>query len=102
MGAHAPHNRRTSGFNLMEALVTVALITILGALVIIGVGRYRRSAKALELDGIAREVFVAAQNHLSVAEGVGEVERIQEQAQDNPSLLGIRSTRADEAESDVY
>ena len=53
-----------SGFTLMETLIAVGILVILMGLLFVGVINYRRSMKQLELDRVAQEIFVAAQNHL--------------------------------------
>lgn len=58
---------------LAEVLIVVSITAILAAAAFIGVAGYQRSLKQLELDGIAKEIFVAAQNHLSAF--YGEVEK---------------------------
>ena len=62
---------RRGGFTLAETLMVVAIILILGGVIFINVLRYMRSMAQLERDGIAKEIFVAAQNHLTMAESQG-------------------------------
>lgn len=57
------------GMTMAELLVVVAIIGILGAAAVISVFAYQRNLAQLERDKIAREIFVAAQNHLTVARG---------------------------------
>ncbi len=52
-------------------LIVVAIIAVLGGLAFIAVYNYQRSLGQLERDGIAKEIFVAAQNHLTMAYGEG-------------------------------
>lgn len=59
------------GFTLAELLIVVAIIVILAGVAFVSVHNYQRSLGQIERDGIAREIFVAAQNHLSVAYGEG-------------------------------
>ena len=59
------------GFTLAEVMIAVAIIAILAGVSFIGVTRYMRSMAQLECDGFAKEIFVAAQNHLTMAEGQG-------------------------------
>ncbi len=59
------------GFTLAEILIVVAIVIILAGVSAVSVFRYQRSLKQLELDGIAKEIFVAAQNHLTMAESQG-------------------------------
>ena len=63
------NNRR--GFTMAEMLITVAIIGILSAVAFISVMSYQRSMAQLERDGIAKQLFVAAQNNLTYAKGEG-------------------------------
>lgn len=59
------------GFTLAEILMAVAILIILMGVSFIGVNRYMRSMALLERNGVAKEIFVAAQNHLTMAQGQG-------------------------------
>ena len=63
--------RNDKGFTMAEMLMAVAIILILAGVAFIGVARYLRSMALLERDGIAKEIFIAAQNHLTAAKGQG-------------------------------
>ncbi len=63
--------QKQTGFTLAEVLIVVAIIAILAGVSAVSVSRYQRSMHQLEMDGYAKEVFVAAQNHLSIAKGMG-------------------------------
>ena len=63
------------GFSMAELLLVVAIIVILLGVGAVGVLSYQRSMQQLEMDGIAKEIFVAAQNHLLAAEGQDYLER---------------------------
>ena len=63
--------KRNRGFTLAETLIVVAIITILSGVSFIAVQNHMRSLAQLERDGIAKEIFVAAQNHLTMAEHEG-------------------------------
>lgn len=52
-------------------MIVVGILAILMAVAFIGITGYLRSMTKLEYDGYAREIFVAAQNHLAVAENQG-------------------------------
>ena len=54
--------------SLAEVLLVIGIVAILAAVSFVAVFRYQRSMHQLEMDGIAKEIFVAAQNHLSAAE----------------------------------
>ncbi|MBQ9521836.1 MAG: type II secretion system protein [Oscillospiraceae bacterium] len=60
--------RNTEGFTLLELALAVAIIAILSGVTAVNVVHYQRTLTQVELDGIAREIFVAAQNHLTMAE----------------------------------
>ena len=51
---------RRSGFTLVEALVTTAILIILLAFSAVAVTRYVRWLKITELDNAAREIYMAA------------------------------------------
>jgi prepilin-type N-terminal cleavage/methylation domain len=59
------------GMTLAEMLIVVAIIGVLGGVAFVSVWNYQRSMGQLERDGIAKEIFVAAQNHLTAAYGEG-------------------------------
>ena len=64
-------NRRSAGFTLAELLVVVAIVVVLSGVGFVAVVNYQRSMTQLERDAVAKEIFVAAQNHLTMAEGQG-------------------------------
>lgn len=73
--------KANKGFTLAEMLIVVAIIIVLTAVAFIAVYNYQRSMYQLEFDGIAREIYFAAQNHLTQADSQGLVEqRTDEQA----------------------
>ncbi len=63
--------KRRNGFTLAEVLMVVAIIIILTGVAFIAVHRYQRSLGQVERDGIAKEIFVAAQNNLTALYGEG-------------------------------
>nr|WP_297706955.1 prepilin-type N-terminal cleavage/methylation domain-containing protein [uncultured Butyrivibrio sp.] len=63
--------KRRNGFTLAEVLMVVAIILILTGVAFIAVHRYQRSLGQVERDGIAKEIFVAAQNNLTALYGEG-------------------------------
>lgn len=63
--------KSNKGFSLAETLITVAILVVLAGLVFVGINQYRKSMKQIEMDSIAKEIFISAQNHLSMAEGQG-------------------------------
>lgn len=63
--------RNTRGFTMAELLIVVAIIAILSGVVFVAVQNYQRDMAQLERDTIAKELFIAAQNHLTMAESQG-------------------------------
>ena len=59
------------GMTMGEMLVVVAIICILFGVGFISVINHQRTLAQTERDGIAKEIFVAAQNHLTMAKGEG-------------------------------
>ena len=66
--------RKDKGFSLAELLIVVAIVTILMGVSFVAVQNHQRSMTRLEFDTIAKEMFVAAQNHLTAAESQGYLE----------------------------
>ena len=64
--------RRNAGFTLAELLAVLGLLAILSSVGMLAVNRYQASLKRTELDGLARQIFLAAQNNLTRAQANGE------------------------------
>ncbi len=62
---------RDKGFTLAEVLIVVAILGILFAFGFVAVSAHLRNLKRMEMDDCAREIFVAAQNHLTAAKANG-------------------------------
>ena len=73
------------GFTLAEVLVTVAIILILAGVTFVSVAQYQKNLRLMEMDGTAKEIFIAAQNHLSVAKASGDLDRLVEDAKESGS-----------------
>lgn len=71
-------NRRTNnkGFTMAELILAVAIIIILGALAFVGVTRYLRSMRLLEMDNAAKELYFAAQNRITAELVSGDLGRL--------------------------
>ena len=63
--------RKDRGFSLAEMLIVLAIIAVLMGVSFVAVQNHQRSMTRLEFDTIAKEIFVAAQNHLTAAESQG-------------------------------
>lgn len=64
-------NRNNRGFTMAEMLIVLAIIGVLAAVSFIAVQNHQRSMAQLERDTIAKEIYFAAQNHLTMAESQG-------------------------------
>lgn len=62
METYRTHRNQSGGFTLLETLITVAITVILLAFSVAGVARHRDNLKITELDNIARDIYMAAQN----------------------------------------
>ena len=63
--------RNNRGFSLAELLIVVAIVIVLSAVAFVAVQNHQKSMTQLEYDTIAKEIFVAAQNHLTAVESQG-------------------------------
>ena len=66
-----PSNRVSSGFTLMEVLLSIAILAILGAIAFPAVSSLQSRMKMSELDAAARGIYVAAQNQLTALRSGG-------------------------------
>ena len=66
--------QNNDGFSLGELLVVVAILVILMGLAFVALFQHQRTLTQLEMDGAAKEIFVAAQNHLTLADSQGLLE----------------------------
>ncbi len=83
----------THGFTLAEMLIVVAIIAILSGVAFVSVQTYRRSLAQLERDNIAKQFFIAAQNHLSAT---------QMEAVPNADAYGTKGNYDDDDDKKVY
>jgi len=84
--------RHHQGYSMMEVMLVVAIIVILAGVAFVGVVNHLRSMAQLELDGIAKEIFIAGQNHLTMARSQGYFDL------DTASEFGVQ----DPDNSDIY
>jgi len=63
--------KNNKGVTFAEVLIVVAIIVALSSVAFVAVWQYQRSMHQLEMDEAAKEIFVASQNHISVAESQG-------------------------------
>ena len=74
MRRYSSKNRK--GFTLGEMLITVAIVAILSAVAIISITSYLWNVRLLDADQAAKEVYLAAQYHLSLAKERGELDHV--------------------------
>ena len=76
--------KRTGAFTLAEFLVVIAIITILAGVSFVAAIRYQRRLRRMEMDHTAKEIFLAAQNQLSLETANGSIERLLKESTDDP------------------
>ena len=59
------------GFTMAEMLIVLAIIGVLAGVAFIAAQNHQRSMAQLERDTIAKEIYFAAKNHLTMAESQG-------------------------------
>ncbi|NLD20524.1 MAG: prepilin-type N-terminal cleavage/methylation domain-containing protein [Clostridiales bacterium] len=67
-----------NGFTLAELLIVVGIIVILAGISFVAASMYYKSLKLTAMDNTAKEIFIAAQNHLTSAQVSGELGRYAE------------------------
>ena len=68
--------KRRAAFTLAEFLTVIAIVGILASLSFVAVIRYQRKLRRLEMDQTAKEIFLAAQNHLTLEVSKGTIPRL--------------------------
>lgn len=104
--------KRRAAFTLAEFLTVVAIVGILASLSFVAVIRYQRKLRRLEMDQTAKEIFLAAQNHLTLEVSKGTIPRLlhmeaQGEFSDDQkqAKLGIsvkNTVMAEEKEENIY
>lgn len=74
---------RSGAFTLAEFLVVIAITLILAGVSFVAAIRYQSSLRRMEMDRTAKEIFLAAQNNLSLAKSGGVMERLLHQYDGN-------------------
>lgn len=93
--------RESHGMTMMEMLIVVAITVILCGVSFVAVQNYQRSLGQLERDGIAQEIFIAAQNHLTAAFGEGYLGTT-DFGIFEPDIPGIGDSGNSEEGTDIY
>lgn len=59
---------------MMEVMIVIAILVVMAALIFVSVMPFLKSLYQKEMDETAQEIYVAAQNHLTIAESMGFLE----------------------------
>lgn len=86
-------HKQSAGFTMAELLIVIAIIGILAGVSFIAVQTHQKSMTQLQYDAIAKEIFVAAQNHLTLAKS--------ENYQDTDAQIHGRGTAAADVSADA-
>lgn len=86
------------GMTMAELLIVIAIIIVLAGVAFISLVNYQRNLAQFERDKIAKEIFYAAQNHLTIARGEGYLDL----DQDDPDVTGYEETEGDEGTGVYY
>ena len=68
--------KRRAAFTLAEFLTVIAIVGILASLSFVAVIHYQRKLRRLEMYQTAKEIFLAAQNHLTLEVSSGTIPRL--------------------------
>ena len=68
--------KAAKGFTLAEFMIAIAIMSILAGVGTVSVIQYQRRLKLMEADATAKELFLAAQNHLTGSWASGEWETL--------------------------
>ena len=90
---------RSGAFTLAEFLVVIAITLILAGVSFVAAIRYQSSLRRMEMDRTAKEIFLAAQNNLSLAKSGGVMERLLHQYDGNDTES---KNAASETESNAF
>ena len=72
-GLPSQSGRAQAGFTLMELLSTIAILTVIAAVSVIGGATIHKTMTVARLDNYAKEIYVAAQNRLINMESAGQL-----------------------------
>lgn len=70
-------NQRNAGFTLAELLVVIGILSVLLTIGMLSVHIYIKNLKMTEMDATAKQIFIAAQNHMTALKSSGKWESYQ-------------------------
>lgn len=85
--------RLKTGFSLLEMMLAIAIVVTLCAFGFVSVIDHQKNLAVMEADETAKEIFLAAQEHLSMAALQGRLSK----PRNNSDLLGFRIAGVDDA-----
>ena len=94
--------RGQGGFTMTEMLLVVAIIVIMGGLLGVSVLQWQKNLYQIEMDGTAKELYVAAQNHLTTAKAQGVLDVVDNGTAVAADASGASAGSAAAAETDTY
>ena len=99
--------KRKGGFTLAEFLVVIAITTILAGVSFVTAIHYQSRLRRLEMDQTAKEIFLAAQNRLSLEKAGGSLERLlaeypDPEDPDSEDKLGLTLSSGSEEKQGLY
>lgn len=88
----------SAGFTMAEALIVIGILGVLASVSFVAVQTYERNMTQAQYDTIAKEIFVAAQNHLTLAKsenyrGLADVET---------TIADVETTKGHLERDDIY
>ena len=86
------------GMTMAELLIVIAIVVVLAGVAFIALFNYQRNLAQFERDKIAKEIFYAAQNHLTIARGEGYLDL----DQTDTSVTGAQETTGGEGTGVYY
>lgn len=79
--------KEKKGYTLAELLTVIGITVILCSIAIVSIKNYYSNLKQIEMDNTAKQIYIAAQNHLSYAESSGQFAECLEEEISGNNLL---------------
>lgn len=72
-------NKKDAGFTLAELLMVIGILSILLTIGMLSIHIYAKNLKMTEMDATAKQIFIAAQNHMTALKSSGEWDTYQKE-----------------------